>query len=298
MVAILAAGCVDDPAGPGAPDGDGFDPVRTSLEFAALRAELYANHDVAVDLAYVRPVLDTPLLPEVLGTTFEWDESADAYVTTERAGAPPDGVRFILYDRTAAPLAEVGFVDVTGEGDGPVDPVGVHLEKRGITRLDYDLGLGEPGSGNGSVAGFLTDGTERVDFDVLQVVSTTSGGFRIDLDHSMALESRPLTVRLDYSLNFGLFGSDDRLTATFVDGDDILVIDFTGDPSNGIDGDVKWNGDVVMTVTGVGQPVFRDPQGEDLTAPEAQAIRSMFELAANGVEFLLPYLILLDDEVG
>lgn len=236
------------------------------------------------------------LIPaDLLGKTFEWDEVENGYVATERTGAPANGIRFILYDRTRTPLVENGFVDVTDESDPSADRLSVHLEKDGVTRLDYDVEIVETTSGGSvSVAGFVTDGAAQVDFDVLEGVTQTSGGFAVDLEASMSLAGQPLSVELAYSIDFGeTIGVS--LDAGFVNGANTLVIHLEQNGEGALAGDVEWNGDLVMTVEddGTGEPAFLGPEGEPLTAAEAQAIEEMFEIAMEGLDFLGSYFIFL-----
>lgn len=334
LLVATAAACGEDATGPGSDDP--FDPAQTSEDFATMQSALDANADVAEDLAYVsaslesmpaaswvletkhlsvgstlaRPITTTrlsatgssrPLLPsDLLGTTFEWDAGENGYVATARAGAPANGVRFILYDRTATPLVENGFADVTDDSDASADRLGVHLEKDGVTRLDYEVEVVETTSGGSvSVAGFLTDGNDQIDFDVVETVVGTSEGFRIDVDYSLSLAGQPLGVELDYFVDFGSEISL-GLTALFVNGANQLVLDMEQNGDGAVEGTVEWNGALAMTISddGTGQPVFLGPEGEELTAEEAQAIQEMFEIAVEGLDFLAAYVVFLGESVA
>lgn len=334
LLVVTAAACGDDPAGPGSDDP--FDPEQSSEDFAAMQSALEANTDVADDLAYVSVALESmptaawvfespeavvesplirpvalpplhsmgsaqPLLPaDVLGTTFEWDEVESGYVASERAGAPANGVRFLLYDRTTVPPTENGFVDITDESDPSADRLSVHLEKNGVTRLAYDVEVVETTSGGTiGVSGYLTDGTDRLDFDLLESVAETADGFQIDVDYSVSLAGQPLSVDLDYTIDFGTtLGAS--LTATFVNGANTLVLVMSQEGEDTLEGSVEWNGDLVMTITddGTGEPLFLGPEGEELTAAEAQAISEMFEIAMGGLDFLAAYIVLLGGGVA
>lgn len=237
-----------------------------------------------------------PIIPaDLLGTTFEWDDIEGAYVATERTGAPAAGVRFILYDRTQAPPVENGFLDMTDESDSSADRLNVHVEKNGVTRLDYDIVVTETtGGATISVAGFLTDGTSQIDFDVLESIIETAGGFTIELSYSLSLAGESLSVGLDYVIDFGTTISVE-FVATFVNGPNTLVLHLSQQGEGDIAGTVEWNGDLVMTITddGTGQPMFLGPGGEELTAAEAAAIEEMFELSFNGIGLLEAYLVFL-----
>ena len=241
------------------------------------------------------------LIPaDLLGTTFEWDEVENGYVPTERTGAPANGIRFILYDRTTDPLVENGFVDVTDESDPSADRLSVHLEKEGVTRLEYDVEVVETTNGGSvSVAGFITDGTAQIDFDVSESVAQTVDGFVVDMVASLSLAGEPLSVETAYSIDFGeTIGVS--IDASFVNGENTLDIHLDQAGDGPLQGDVEWNGDLVMTVEddGTGEPTFLGPEGEALTAAEAQAIEEMFEIAVEGIDFLTAYLVFLGGSVA
>lgn len=335
LLLVTAAACGDDPAGPGSDDP--FDPAQSSQDFAVMQSALEANADVAEDLAYVSVALESmptatwvfeapeavvesplirpvalpplhsmgsaqPLLPaDLLGTTFEWDEVESGYVATERAGAPANGVRFILYDRTTVSPTENGFVDITDESDPSAARLSVHLEKEGVTRLAYDVEVvGTTSGGTIGVSGFLTDGTDRLDFDLLESVAETTGGFRIDVDYSLSLAGQPLSVDLDYTIDLGSTTVAASFAATFVNGANTLVLEMSQEGEGTLEGTVEWNGDLVMTIAddGTGEPLFLGPEGEELTAAEAQAISEMFEIAMAGLDFLAAYIVLLGGGVA
>lgn len=332
---IVAAACGGDPAGP---DDDGFDVERLRDDFAAVPIALDANSDLTDDVGHVTVVLDTltaagwilepgvvtldrfsvrgieavgparsrastapPLPVDLLGMTFEWDAAEDGYAVTGRTGAPTEGIRFILYERSTTPLVENGFVDLTDESSASSDRLGVRLLQGGITRLDYGVEVAETTNADStSIAGFVTDGFRGVDFGAVQVVSTTAEGFQVDLNYALSLASRPLVIGLDYVLNLSLIAPDARFTATFDVGTDRLILDLTQDAENAIDGTVMWNDEIVMTVTddGAGQLVFLGPDGEELAEAEAAAMRDLFEFASDGLGPLLAYLILPRDDAA
>ena len=273
-----------------------YDPSATLSDWNASAASGSLVEPVfAPALRSIRAVdgsLDALLPADLLGVTFEWDEAENGYVATERSGAPTNGIRFILYDRTTSPLVENGFVDVTDESDPSADRLSVYLEKNGVTRLEYDVEVVETTTGVSlSVTGYVTDGDSRIDFSVLESVSQTSSGFLVDLEASMSLAGQPLSVELAYSIDFGeTIGVS--LTASFVNGANTLVIHLDQTGEGALQGDVEWNGDLVMTVEddGTGEPTFLGPEGDPLTAAEAQAIEEMFEIAMEGLDFLMAYV--------
>lgn len=271
------------------------EPVSVAPATASALVRPVAGTRLAVGFEHVSGSAAALLPADLLGKTFEWDDLEGAYVLTARAGAPSNGIRFIVYDRTTVPPTENGYLDVTDDSDPSADRLGVTLVKDDVTRLDYDIEVtGGTSSATASIAGFVTDGSDRVDFDVTESLVETTDGFRIDVDYSMSLAGEPLSVNLVYSLDFGTAITADFL-ATFVNGVDTLVLDFSQDAQGAFDGTVEWNGDLVMTVAGDGtaDPVFLGPDGEALTPAEAQALQEMFEIASEGLDFLVQYFVFL-----
>ena len=237
-----------------------------------------------------------PLLPsDVLGVTFEWSDTQSAYVPTARTGAPGNGFRVIVYDRTVTPFVEVGFVDITDESDPAADRLHVHMEKDGLTRLDYTVEVTQSTTTAAvTISGFITDGVERVNFEVSESATQTATGAIVQIGYSLSLEGRSLSVSLSSTVNFAEFITVE-FTATFVNGANTLVLNMSQDAAGLLDGTVTWNGDVVMTITGTAdaEPIFLGPEGEELSLAEAQAIAEMFELVEEGLFFLFANLAFL-----
>ncbi|MGI9038892.1 MAG: hypothetical protein ACR2GQ_08515 [Gemmatimonadota bacterium] len=340
LVVFTAACGDDSPTGPNGPSGDPFDPEQSNQEFGAFQGAFDANADLAAEIAVVTAALDTlaptgsarlyqpvdvpaepamlrvirttrfsgssagsaqPLLPaDVLGKTFEWDETENGYVASEATGAPANGVRFVIYDRTSVPFVANGFLDVTDDSDAAADRVGVHMEKDGVVRLDYDIAATQTTSSlSVSVAGYVSDGTQRVDFDVTETATETVDGFRVNLDYGLSLAGQPISVDYAFVINFGETLTAD-IVATFVNGVNELVIDLSQAGDGSLTGSVEWNGALVMTVTddGNGEPVFLGAGGDPVTPEEAVAIQQMFELAEEAVFFLVSNLFFLGSSLS
>jgi hypothetical protein len=162
------------------------------------RGRAGARHYAAtVAGAYVRPTGgmrpvagSAAILEEHLGVTFTYNAETDAYEASELTGAPNDGVRFIVYAVNAItgvpvePLVEVGYADITISETATSIAVRVELVSAGVTYLDYSVGANAGSSAvTVSVSGFVTNGDDRVNFD---------------LDNHISLEAE--TVTLDYTL--------------------------------------------------------------------------------------------------
>ncbi len=116
-------------------------------------------------------------LPKV-GTTFVWDPATNSYVASSDSGAPANGERFMLYalsQRTglpSVPLTSIGYVDLTDSSAGAtgVTLVGTPAAEPPATYASYSVA-----ADGASLAGFVTDGTTRLDMNV-RADSTTSPG--------------------------------------------------------------------------------------------------------------------------
>jgi len=113
-----------------------------------------------------------------LGTTYVWDPATNSYVASSDSGAPANGERFMLYalsQRTglpSVPLTSIGYVDLTDSSAGAtgVTLVGTPAAEPPATYASYSVA-----AGGASLAGFVTDGTTRLDMNV-RADSTTSPG--------------------------------------------------------------------------------------------------------------------------
>lgn len=336
---VFAAACGDDPAGPGSDDPfdpaatsqdfaafgsalENNDDVVQDLEFVGAAMDTLAGGGTAwvleesISVPGEHPVVEAirtsgmslsggaamPFLPaDLLGTTFVWDEGEEGYVASALAGAPANGVRFLTYDRTQVPFVENGYLDVVDNSDASGDRLSVYLEKNGVPRLDYDLEVIQNSNGGSvGVEGFVSDGTQQVDFDVLETVTASGENLVLDLDYELSLAGQSQSVGLEYQVTFGETSLSGSFLATFVNGANVLELDFTQDGEGTIDGSVRWNGELVMTMTddGTGMPEFLGPEGEALTQAEADAIEEMFELASEGLFFLLSNVVFLVDSLA
>ena len=107
---------------------------------------------------------------ELLGTTFEWNATTGQYEPGLRSGAPPNGVRFILYDGIST-LNEIGHLDFIDASNFAVVPVAVDVTLSIVITdvgevLHYRItGSASDTGGTLLVDGFLSDGTDQLDFD-------------------------------------------------------------------------------------------------------------------------------------
>lgn len=110
--------------------------------------------------------------PEVAGTTYEYDATADHWVATDRTGAPVNGVRFILYTVDGAqavvePLDEIGYADLIDLSSGSTASGRIAVVADGTTWVDYRADAsGDDVSGEMNINGYVRVPGDQFVFDV------------------------------------------------------------------------------------------------------------------------------------
>src|SRR6266700_1845807 len=152
------------------PKGEGITGVRTNLPKAEGITGVRTNLPTGEGIKGVTTA--------ALGTTFVWDPATNSYVASSDSGAPANGERFMLYalsQRTglpSVPLTSIGYVDLTDSSAGAtgVTLIGTPAAEPPATYASYSVA-----ADGASLAGFVTDGTTRLDLNV-RADSTTSPG--------------------------------------------------------------------------------------------------------------------------
>jgi hypothetical protein len=337
LLAVFAIGstaCSDD--GPSGPSGTDFDPVTAEQATENLQARLDSDSDMLVSLelaseglslaggtfSVVTPErLDQPVTPlsarvvyssmmassmepifpsNLLGVTFEWGAAEGHYVPTERAGAPADGIRFILYAidpltrRPAEPLTETGFLDLTDEGDASATRLGIYAESGGEALVDYFIEmtyqlLGEQDlSATLTAEGYISDGTERLNFE-LDEMATVLGSTQmisVDVDYVLSLAGEDVSVETTLSTELDLSGEGSIEVATagltIRNGSDVAVLSMELAADNTLSGVLTYNGEPALYVSGTeGDPVFERADGEPLTSEDVAALLQLYDLLGD-----------------
>ncbi|MGH7713220.1 MAG: hypothetical protein ACREOG_18160, partial [Gemmatimonadaceae bacterium] len=230
----------------------------------------------------------------VLGKTFVWDPSVRKYVPDPgRSGAPSNGVRFILYDvdPNENPLAgqEIGYADLTDERRSSSSVAGIRLEvvTGGATRLAYSFDLtGSVESAQFDVFGYLTDGSDRLDFSIKTSQQLFGRGGKA------TLEARLYIVQEDFEVTAKVMGTageeygDGEVDLTIRSKLDEIVLD-----AETVRGELaatfKVNGQLLATATGDPKtPVVRGDGGRELTDEESQAVVAIVEMAGGVFKFV------------
>ena len=168
-----------------------------------------------------------PVLPDtLLGLTFEWQPDSVRYVASGRSGAPPNGVRFILYETdplTSRPDTglEVGSLDILDLA--PAAGAQLRFLVRGVsgtpTLLDYTLNfLSGPGTTRVGAAGFVSNGVagareRRFTFSAALSSTATAAGAEDSVAFSYGLNVPDVAVALQVARSVDTL-QDTTLTAT------------------------------------------------------------------------------------
>jgi hypothetical protein len=259
------------------------------------------RYAAALARAYVRPAggigpsLSTAaaILDEHLGVTFVYDPETGEYAPSDAAGAPSDGVRFLVYavdpisGVPVEPLVEVGYADIVTTESASAATVRVELVSGGVTYLDYAVGVtGNTSAVTVDVAGFVTNGDERVNFDLdnhltsdtvvldYSLIVPTRGNFRIDFEGEGQLSTGTVTTALEARGPHGTVTIEGTQSAT------------TGSY------EVEVNGALFATITvSEGEaPVIEGADGEPLTEAELNALAALAAVFTEGFGFFAELL--------
>jgi hypothetical protein len=226
---------------------------------------------------------------EYLGTTFVWDAGTSGYVASNLAGAPSDGVRFLLYAvdpvmlQPVEPLVETGYVDVTDHGTMSTVDVNVKVVEGGVVYLTYDVTAHATTSGGVvQVDGYASDGTTLANFELAITITQTTNSETLAYRYQVNVPSRHLTLTWTLSMT-----STDQsaFTATL----DFVVngpngnVRLTG--SYGVDLQtltIRVNGANFATVDLTGaEPVITGADGQPLSSDDQASMQAIVEFYEN-----------------
>ncbi len=225
---------------------------------------------------------DFSIPAEVAGRTYEY--SGGAYVPTDRAGAPSNGVRFLIYAVDPVtlvpvePLVETGHVDITDLSGGNTQSVRLEVVSGNITYVEYTVTANST-TGAISVIGFVSDGAHQANLNISASVS----GNGLTLVYGLVVPQRDVSIGL-------------RLTASNLDvesGTIGIVISMSGPngtvsmtgqfTTTGATLTVRTGGALFATITvsDTGEPVITGANGQPITDEDAAALQGIFELTAQ-----------------
>ena len=233
--------------------------------------------------------------PAALGKTFVYDGTQHRYVADPtRFGAPPNGVRFILYavnPVTHEPVtgAEVGHADLMDEGTPGATGIALHLVvvSGGTVFLDYRVAMdGSSNSGALAVSGFVVNGQTRLQFQIGAHGTSSNDVATIDVEFQFAVPERGFSVegRVQGVHAASGDGSSESLHLRVATGSAVIGFDARSDGQN-VDAAVTVNGNLFASVRGDARsPEIRGEGGRPLSADEMQALGQMMQLAGGARE--------------
>lgn len=244
---------------------------------------------LAASTADVGAALIPVIRPSVLGTTFGYDASKRTYVPApSRAGAPANGVRFILYETAAngdpIPGKEIGYADLTDERQASPSTAGVRLVvvSGGVTFLNYSFDLtGSLQAATADVHGYVSDGTERLDFSIKTGQQLFGRGGRATLDATLTVAQHDFEVTAHAEGTAGDPDSDGKINLTIKSSSDVIVVD-AETVEGQLDALVTVNGQTLATATGDPHaPTIRAENGRELTEAEMHALAAIVTMSGE-----------------
>lgn len=231
------------------------------------------------------PAASAVIPEQYLGITFVYDEELDQYVASERTGAPADGVRFAVYSvnpisgAIVEPAVEVGYADIATTETANSATVRVELVSDDVTYLDYAVSMVAGTSANLTITGFISNGDDRVNFDLDNIFSASGA----EIDYTLTVPTRG-NFRID--LNAEGSGSVVQSLVRVSGPHGTVVVEGSQNSTSG-SFDVEVNGDPFATVSfTVGEdPVITGADGEALTPQELAAMQAVFAVVLGGFDF-------------
>ena len=222
---------------------------------------------------------------EVAGKTFV--SSGGAYVVSDLAGAPANGVRFLLYAvdpvtfLPVEPLVETGHVDLIDLSSGTTSSARVRVFSGTTEYLDYTVTVTNTSSGGRiNVIGYVTDGTHQANIS-LRAALTFAGG--LTLTYSVDVPTRDFSIDLTLTTN----GVDPQNATIGVNldvrgGNGWIQMSGQFDQSGGtLNVSVSGRHFATITQVGGGAPLITGAGGEPLTDDDIVALEGIFYIT-NG----------------
>jgi hypothetical protein len=257
-------------------------------EYAATVAKAYRNSNgntAAFSMAAAIPT-------QYLGVTFVYNPDSGVYEASELTGAPSDGVRFVVYainpinGQIITPVVEVGHADIVVTETASSATVRIELVSGGVTFLDYSVAaIAAANGGTVAVSGYVTNGDDRVNFDLDTGVEVDGEVMTLNADYSMVVPTRG-GFRVDFEGEMNNDGSSNSsLQARGPHG----TVTVTGAHSgNSGTFEVEVNGDPFATIdyTTGQEPEIVGADGEPLTEAELNALAAIFAVFIQGFDIV------------
>ena len=252
----------------------GITTASASIVHAALDAQVFAI---------------TVLAPSVLGKTLTYDTTSHRYKPSDRSGAPPNGVRVILYAETADHLPvisqELGFAELTNESPLSVTSAAIRLAvvTGGVTRLSYGVSFTLPGvTPELNIQGFLADATNRLEFTIAASASNPGSGSGI-VNATLRVPSAGVEVLATIHAALAGSGSIDLVVSS---GTDRITVTSAMNADQ-VDASFTVNGALFARATGsASAPTVVSADGRALSTDEREALGRIVTTAGGIVQLL------------
>jgi hypothetical protein len=225
------------------------------------------------------------LIPDSFrGRTYEHHALEGWYHNPDRAGAPLNGIRFILYEVnpiTGEPgSTEIGHVDVMDEGTETSAVVRLVVVSGEVEYINYTVSAtGLIGSLGIEIDGFITDGTTQVDFTLNHTIDATFASARAEVDYEIAVVDRDFSMTANMVIEFDVGTETGSLTidALWQQGSNSIAVQGSIDMvTDGGTLEVFVNGDLFATITLTGETIsVVGADGGALSAAHAQALQNI-----------------------
>lgn len=237
-----------------------------------------------------------------LGVTFVWHEGEGQYAPSELTGAPVDGIRIIYYavdpvtHEPASPLNALGHVDLRDLSTPASDRLGVVIVRDGepsTTLADYyiDIAYGvteTETSVDVSSVGFLSNGTDQLNFDLSQALVLTESQIVLVQDFAVDLEGTDIGVAYEATLTGDASTESASLEfrTTITNGPETVTMELSLEGET-LDGVVLYQGVEVAYIGGTSaQPTFTDRNGDPLSEEDLEALADLWEGLGNFFAFV------------
>ena len=205
-------------------------------------------------------------------------------VDPSRTDAPATGVRFIIYavnpitEEIAEPLNEVGYVDLTDLSNETQASVRLEVVSDGVTYLNYTVtATGVITAPTFTIAGFITDGENQVDFSLVAGIVSTFASATLTIDYEISVGEFSVTADLSLETD-GQDGSTMMVAVTFTnEGHTVSIIGSVANELGTLQ--VTANGQLFATITFTATTItVVGADGEALDQDEINALQHLVEM--------------------
>ncbi len=256
---------------------------------------------------------------ELLGRTLVYDPDGNSFkIDSTRTGAPPDGVRFILYKfdpgtflRPSLPLTEIGHLDIVDASTASTINVSMTADVQGATLLSYAVtGALTETRASLAAAGFVSDGVRRVnwgsDYDATLDPATATATDATATSHmSAGTLSLQATISLHVTVESGEIQQiDASLTVGITDGQDTIDLDMDLEleglfGEERLSGRARFSGQTVAAISGTLEaPRATNAEGAELTLAELAAVENLIRATNDFLDIAVDLLFTPGDLIG